>query len=216
MIYLLQDCYEDQEGNFQKILKIGYSSKTFVEGRKSQYDTHNYGYKLLSEREGSQDLENYLHRRLQEYHLSLEWFKYDPEVIKIFNEVSEDDISKFKSQEELNEYIRDYILNKLIPSAKDLSNLFLKGILEELHEKSKKYPELEYNEYLFKKDILGVFRFVSSREIKYFENLNFDDKKVKKLLSDTGLIFPRIVDRQGNKENQFKNNIVVFYKLIRT
>ena len=48
MIYLIQDCYEDKEGNFQKILKIGYSSKTFDEGRKSHYDTHNYGYKLLS------------------------------------------------------------------------------------------------------------------------------------------------------------------------
>lgn len=121
MIYLIQDCYEDQEGNFHRILKIGYSSKTFDEGRKSQYDTHNYGYKLLSEREGSQELERYLHRRLQEYNLSLEWFKYDPEIIKIFNEVSEEDISQFKSQEELNEYIRDYILENLIPSVKDLS-----------------------------------------------------------------------------------------------
>ena len=49
MIYLIQDCYEDQEGNFHRVLKIGYSSKLFVEGRKSKYDTHNFGYKLLSE-----------------------------------------------------------------------------------------------------------------------------------------------------------------------
>lgn len=27
MIYLIQDCYEDQEGNFHRILKIGYSFK---------------------------------------------------------------------------------------------------------------------------------------------------------------------------------------------
>ena len=212
MIYLIQDCYEDKEGNFQKILKIGYSSKTFMEGRKSQYDTHNYGYKLLSEREGSLELERYLHRRLQKYHLSLEWFKYDPEVIKIFNEVSEDDISQFKSQEELNEYIRDYILENLIPSTKKLSNLYLKGILEELHEKSKEYPELEYNEDLLKKEILEVFEFVSSREKKYFENLNFDDKEVKKLLSNTGLNLSQIVGRQRYRENPFKNTISVFYK----
>ena len=212
MIYLIQDCYEDQEGNFQKILKIGYSSKTFGEGRKSQYDTHNYGYKLLSEREGSQDLENYLHKRLQEYHLTLEWFKYDPEVIKIFNEVSEDDISQFKSQEELNKYIRYYILENLIPSTKKLSNLYLKGILEELHEKSKEYPELEYNEDLLKKNILEIFEFVSSKEREYFENLNFDDKETKNLLSNTDLNFSQIAGRQRDKSNPFKNDIVIFYK----
>ena len=49
MIYLIQDCYEDLEGNFQRVLKIGYSSKPFKESRKSKYDTHNFGYKLLSE-----------------------------------------------------------------------------------------------------------------------------------------------------------------------
>ena len=212
MIYLIQDCYEDKEGNFHRVLKIGYSSKTFDEGRKSHYDTHNYGYKLLSEREGSQDLENYLHKRLQEYNLSLEWFKYDSEVIKIFNEVSEDDISQFKSQEELNKYIRYYILENLIPSTKKLSNLYLKGILEELHEKSKEYPELEYNEDLLKKEILGVFEFVSSREKEYFENLNFDNKEVKKLLSNTGLNLSQIVGRQRYRENPFKNTISVFYK----
>lgn len=212
MIYLIQDCYEDLEGNFHRVLKIGYSSKSFREGRKSQYDTHNFGYKLLSEREGSQDLENYLHRRLQEYHLSLEWFKYDSEVIKIFNEVSEDDISKFNSQEELNEYIRYYILENLIPSVKELSNLYLKGILEELHEKSKEYPELEYNEDLLRKNILGVFKFVSSREMEYFENLNFEDKEVKKLLSNTDLNFSQITGRQRDNNNPFKNEITIFYK----
>lgn len=215
MIYLLQDCYEDQEGNFQKILKIGYSSKSFMEGRKSQYDTHNYGYKLLSEREGSLELERYLHKRLQKYHLSLEWFKYDPEVIKIFNEVSEDDISQFKSQEELNEYIRYYILENLIPSVKDISNLYLNGILEELHEKSKEYPEFEYNEDLLRKEILEVFKFVSSKEREYFENLNFDDKETKNLLSNTGLNLPQIVGRQRDRDNPFKNNIVIFYKTMR-
>ena len=154
----------------------------------------------------------YLHKKLQEYHLSLEWFKYDPEIIKIFNEVSEEDISQFKSQEELNEYIREYILKNLIPSVKDLSNLYLKGILEELREKSKEYPELEYDENLFKKNILGVFKFVSSREREYFENLNFEDKEVKKLLSNTGLDLPQIIGRQRDKSNPFKNDIVLFYK----
>ena len=49
MIYLLQDCYKDENGKYHDVLKIGYSSKFFQKGRKSQYDSHNYGYKLLSE-----------------------------------------------------------------------------------------------------------------------------------------------------------------------
>ena len=137
MIYLLQDCYKDENGKYHDILKIGYSSKFFQKGRKSQYDSHNFGYKFISEREGSLELEKYLHKRLVKYHLSLEWFKYDPEVIKIFNEVSEDDISQFGSQKELNEYIRYYILINLVPSVSKLSNLYLKDILGELHEKNR-------------------------------------------------------------------------------
>ena len=49
MIYLLRDCYKDENGKYHDVLKIGYSSKFFQKGRKSQYDTHNFGYKLLSE-----------------------------------------------------------------------------------------------------------------------------------------------------------------------
>ena len=215
MIYLLQDCYEDQEGNFHRILKIGYSSKPFEEGRKSTYDTHNYGYKLISEREGSLELENYLHRRLRNYRLSLEWFKYDLEIIKIFNEVSESDVSQFTSQEELNEYIRDYILTDLVPSVSDLSDLYLKDILEELKKKSKEYPELEYNEDFYKNEILGVFKYVSSQEKEYFENLDFEDLETKKILFELGLKLSQIAGRQRKEINPYKNIINLFYRIKR-
>ena len=35
MLYLLQDCYKDEEGEYHDILKIGYTRKSFGEGRKS-------------------------------------------------------------------------------------------------------------------------------------------------------------------------------------
>ena len=205
MIYLLQDCYKDPNGGYHDILKIGYSSRSFLEGRKSQYDTHNYGYKLLSEREGSQELERYLHRRLQEYNLSLEWFKYDQEVINIFNEVSENDISQFKSQEELNEYIRDYILDNLIPSVNKLLSLYLKKILDELKEKDIDYEE---NENLYRKEILEVFKFVSFKEREYFENLNFTSQENIKILEDHNLI----ISKSKKKDKFLLESIVLFYK----
>lgn len=61
MIYLLQDCYLDDNDKVQKVLKIGYSDKPFKESRESQYNTHNFGYKFLSEKDGSRNLERYLH-----------------------------------------------------------------------------------------------------------------------------------------------------------
>ena len=205
MIYLLQDCYKDTNGEYHDILKIGYSNRSFMEGRKSQYDTHNFGYKLLSEREGSQELERYLHRRLQEYNLSLEWFKYDQEVINIFNEVSENDISQFKSQEELNKFIRGYILDNLIPSVNKLLSLYLKKILDELKEKDIDY---EKNENLYRKEILGVFKFVSSKEREYFENLNFTSQENIKILEDHNLI----ISKSKKKDNFLLESIVLFYK----
>ena len=42
MLYLLLDSIVDDFGNPEKILKIGYSEKSFCESRKIAYDTHNY------------------------------------------------------------------------------------------------------------------------------------------------------------------------------
>ena len=106
MIYLLQDCYKDNKGEYHDILKIGYSKDSFSRNRQGQYNTHNFGYKFLGEREGSCELENYLHKLLKEYNLDREWFRYSQEVIDKFWKVKEEDISDFSSQDELNEYIR--------------------------------------------------------------------------------------------------------------
>lgn len=49
MIYLLQDCYKDENNAYHDILKIGYSKNSFESSRKMMYNTHNFGYKFLGE-----------------------------------------------------------------------------------------------------------------------------------------------------------------------
>ena len=212
MIYLLQDCYKDNKGEYHDILKIGYSKDNFSKNRQGQYNTHNFGYKFLGEREGSCELENYLHKLLKKYNLSREWFIYSDEVIDKFWKTREEDISDFSSQDELNEYIRYYILKHLVPSVDNLKELYLDQILSEISEK-----DIEYEEYkdIYKREIMNVFEFVSSHEYKYFQDLDFNTSKNIEILKNCDLTLPQIVGRQRNRENPFKNNIVIFYRTIR-
>ena len=162
MIYLLQDCYKDRDNSYHDILKIGYSKDSFDSSRKSMYNTHNFGYKFLGEKEGSQILETFLHKKFSKYRLSSgEWFEYSEEIIKGFWEISEEDVSDFSNQEELNEFIRGYILDNLVPSVNKLISLYLEKILGELKEKD---PEYDKNKNAYKKEILITFDLVSSKE----------------------------------------------------
>lgn len=203
MIYLLQDCYKDNKGEYQDILKIGYSKDNFSMNRQGQYNTHNFGYKFLGEREGSCELENYLHKLLKEYNLDREWFRYSEEVIDKFWKVKEEDISEFASQDELNEYIRNYILNHLIPSVNKLKVLYLNQILSEIKEKDAEYEKYED---IYKREIISVFEFVSSRQYDYFYNLDFNSSENIERLKKYDLVLPK------NKSNSFKNTISIFYK----
>ena len=206
MIYLLQDCYKDNKGEYHDILKIGYSKDSFSRNRQGQYNTHNFGYKFLGEREGSSELENYLHKLLKEYNLDREWFRYSQEVIDKFWKVKEVDISDFSSQDELNEYIRDYILKRFVPSVNKLKELYLDQILSEIKEKDTEYKD---NKDIYKRNIIDVFEFISTREYEYFNNLDFNSKENIEILKKCNLIFPQ------NKSNLFRNNILVLYKIIR-
>ena len=212
MIYLLQDCYKDNKGEYHDILKIGYSKDSFSRNRQGQYNTHNFGYKFLGEREGSCELENYLHKLLKEYNLDREWFRYSQEIIDKFWKVSEEDTSGFTSQDELNEYIRSYILNHLVPSVNKLKKLYLNQILHEISEKDIGYEE--YKE-TYKRTIIEVFELVSTKEYKYFSDLNFNSSENIEILKKCNLTLLQIVGRQRNRENPFKNNIIIFYRTIR-
>lgn len=87
MLYLLLDFIVDDElGNSEKILKIGYSEKRFCESRKREYDTHNYGYRLIQEIEGTKEDEKSLHKRFKHLLLprSREWFRYSDDIVEEF------------------------------------------------------------------------------------------------------------------------------------
>lgn len=205
MIYLLKDCYKDNKGEYHDILKIGYSKDSFSRNRQGQYNTHNFGYKFLGEREGSCELENYLHKLLKEYNLDREWFRYSQEVIDKFWKVKEEDISDFSSQDKLNEYIRDYILKHLVPSVDKFKELYLNQILSEIKEKDTEYKD---NKDIYKRNIIDVFEFISTREYEYFNNLDFNSKENIEILKKCNLIFPQ------NKSNPFKNNITLYYRVL--
>lgn len=160
MIYLLYDCYKDKAGIYQEALKIGFSAKSFLKSRKTAYDTHNYGYRLIEEREGSLELEGYLHWILRDYNLSFEWFRYDPEVIKIFRETKESDIKDIdKESIEFNQRVKSMILENLVVSESILSEYYLNGILMEFGK------EVE-------SDVRDIFNKVSEEEINYFREVN--------------------------------------------
>lgn len=74
MIYLIKS------GN---ALKIGYTSN--IKTRIVNYKTHNLDLELLYTKEGSRSDEKKLHSLCNEYKIENEWFKYNNEVIEIFN-----------------------------------------------------------------------------------------------------------------------------------
>ena len=162
MTYLLQDCYKDSEGNYHDVLKVGYSGRSFKNSRENQYNTHNFGYKFLGEREGSEEFEKYLHNLFKEDRLDCEWFKYSEDLINTFWSISEND----------PEYVRYYILNYLVTTYDSLKERYLESLLSEFSS----YPE--YDESVCRKAILSVFWEVSSKEREYFENLEIGSDEV--------------------------------------
>ena len=104
------------------------------------------------------------------------------------------------------------ILKHLVPSVDKLKELYLDQILSEIKEK-----DTEYEEYkdIYKRSIIEVFEFVSTGEYKYFSDLNFNFSENIEILKKCNLTLPQIVGRQRNRNNPFKNNIVIFYRTIR-
>lgn len=86
MLYLLLDSIVDDENIPHEILKIGYSEKKFSSSREGAYNTHNYGYKLIHEIEGTKDDEKSLHKKYKHLLLpgSKEWFEYSDNIVDEF------------------------------------------------------------------------------------------------------------------------------------
>lgn len=112
MIYLIQDCYKDENNNYIDILKIGYSDKPFMESRNNQYKTHNYGYKFLGEREGDTKFEHYLHEKFKSFRLSndSEWFIYNSSIVNEFFTIDEDEKNIIVTKEQYISNIQFYLI----------------------------------------------------------------------------------------------------------
>lgn len=127
MIYLIQDAYIDENDNFHKVLKIGYTSN--IDSRISQYTSHNFGFKLLKTREGDEELEKLLHYHFNKYLIkeshNREWFEYNDEIINEFEKLEKEELSSKlsnfnKRKKVYEEKITDDLLLKLCKNNLDL------------------------------------------------------------------------------------------------
>lgn len=97
MIYLLENVYKNNKGEYCEANKIGYCLEAFEAARKFAYDTHNYGYEFLGEHNGTRRDENRLHWLFREDLLRGEWFRSSPELKFIFNHYTEENWDSIKS-----------------------------------------------------------------------------------------------------------------------
>ena len=207
MLYLIEGFMRGDNDLPLRCLKIGYTKD--IDERMRVYKTYNPSIKLLKTREGELDLEKYLHKYFKKYELLdfNEWFIYSERIVENFEiiNIQEDTITV----DEYLECIREEILHKLIP--------------ETYKEVFSKIPELlmnleiEFNEGLYNSDfyssfpkdlcekrIKNVLRILRTRELEYFNDVDF---------SDIRMDFPQIMGRQRLKENAFKDECVFIYKL---
>jgi hypothetical protein len=204
MIYLIQDCYKDEDNNYIDILKIGYSEKPFMESRNNQYKTHNYGYKFIGEREGDTKFEHYLHEKFKSFRLSndSEWFIYNSSIISEFFTIDENEKNIILTKEQYISNIQFYLIQNLT-KPEELYKRYKEAIVDDL----KKEFTIEDNEELsciynrIKETFNRVYE-ITYREIK--ENCNignhfFDD--VPNLIRDTWL-----------ECNPWKNQAELYYK----
>ena len=210
MIYLLQDSYLDDQDNSHKVLKIGYSKNSFQESRKSHYDTHNYGYKFLGEREGGIELESFLHKKYNSLRLEGEWFQWSQEIIDEFPNINtlEDNITR----EEYLGYLIEYILSKLSLDQEKLKELYLKELLEELKETYDSQPEhqcFSYDEDLLKQRILCIWELAFLKEYEFWSSYD-----LKTVPTDASLNLPQIIKKQRISESVFREDSKLFRKIL--
>lgn len=198
MIYLLQDCYKNENNEVIDILKIGFSNKSFKESRENHYKTHNYGFRFLMEREGDIELERYLHKKFSKYLLpdSFEWFYYNEIIINSFNTIQECIMSK----DEYVSNVKSYLL-KSLESPESLYKTNKENIFTELQK------DIEYN----KKD-----KNIYYRRIKGSFELGYDliKKSIENTCNSFNSIFndvPNEITKDWYNENSCSSRAKLFY-----
>jgi len=204
MIYLIQDCYKNDSGEYVDILKIGYSDKPFNQSRNNQYKTHNYGYKFIGEREGDTRFEHYLHEKYKDFRLSpdTEWFLYNQTIVDEFFIIDENEVNIVLTKEQYVFQVREYLLST-ITKPTELYSKYATGLIEALS----KEPGYDIEEKeIYEDRIYNTFEFVYSlvsEEIKsdcVYSNEFFNN-------------IPERIDSVWLAENPWKNRAELFYRL---
>ena len=216
MIYLILSAgfKEENPDILEKRLKIGYAKD--IKERLDTYYVTNPDVILLDTREGDTKLEHYLHKKFEKYKYPKrnEWFYYDEEIIKHFQDELEDIIDK----DILLECIKTELRSK-IPSISELKDKYLDQILNEIRSRDDFNEEL-YDEEAFIKVIVKVWE----RGIKQFNdsinNIEFINNNSINLFNCPNDIevtikadLPQILGRQRLFDNPWKNQATFYYKL---
>lgn len=209
MIYLLQDCYVGQDGDPHMILKIGYSKKSFQESRQNHYDTHNYGYILLGERDGDLDLESTLHKKYDHLRLGNEWFQWSQEIIDDFWGTQPVTITKEEYFSELKKYVQKNLCFKPVVIGKTYSPQIL-GELRQIYQQGE--PEIsediDFDEPLLKKRINIIWNDAHYKILKFLKD--FDIPSFLELFPD----IQEILDSKVIYSDEFKKNSMILYQTI--
>ena len=98
MLYLIRD---------RDYLKIGYSAN--VDQRKKAYETTNCYAEIIMIKEGSRKDEAELHNLCKKWQYKNEWFYYDEEIIKIFEEYKPSNEQRIATLEQEIKKLQDTI-----------------------------------------------------------------------------------------------------------
>lgn len=88
MLYLIKD---------RDYIKIGYTSN--LDQRQKAYETTNCYAEVIMTKDGTRKDESNLHKLCDKWHYKNEWFHYDDEIVKIFEEYQPDQEERFKKLE---------------------------------------------------------------------------------------------------------------------
>lgn len=88
MLYLIKD---------RNYIKIGYTSN--LDQRQKAYETTNCYAEVIMTKDGTRKDESNLHKLCDKWHYKNEWFHYDDEIVKIFEEYQPDQEERIKKLE---------------------------------------------------------------------------------------------------------------------
>jgi hypothetical protein len=207
-IYLVMVEYKDKT-----LLKVGYT-KT-LENRMDTYELHNPDFQLLKIREGTRELENYIHKKFEKnkYPKREEWFYYNEEIVEGFNTL---EVKNFLDIDKL----KNKIINLLKPkSIEELKKIYYERYQEEIVEEDSDKEELDYT-------ITNTFSFINENIENFIDTLDYSeiplelDPNIHYQLVipnpissvDISMDLEQILGRQRLKENPWKNNAKMFVK----